>query len=277
MDFEVRKIGLDELKKRQLDILDVVTKFCKENNINYFLDCGTLLGAVRHSGFIPWDDDIDIGMMRKDYDTFLKLFNEKNTQYKALTCEIDDNFLYPICKVLDTNTVLYEPNKKTGVKLCINIDVFVYDNAPDDDIICDKMFKKRDLYNRLRYIQLCPDRYDHSSIIKRIERLFLKLYIKIIPKNYYTKKVIENSKKFVNSNTKRVGNFLSQTKFVCDKEIFSEFTTLTFENKKYQVPKRYDEYLTIFYGDYMKLPPIEKRISKHEFEAYILDDKKGLK
>ena len=96
MGIEVKKIELDELKKRQLNILDVVTHFCEKNDINYFLDCGTLLGAVRHKGYIPWDDDIDIGMMRDNYDKFLKLFNEKNTRYKALTCEIDDNFLYPI-------------------------------------------------------------------------------------------------------------------------------------------------------------------------------------
>lgn len=273
----MKKIELDELKKRQLNILDVVTHFCEKNDINYFLDCGTLLGAVRHKGYIPWDDDIDIGMMRDDYDKFLKLFNENNTRYKALTCEIDDNFLYPICKVLDTNTILYEPDKKTGTELCINIDVFVYDNAPDDDIICNKMFKKRDLYNKLRYIQLYPDYYNHKSIIKQVERFFLKIFVKMIPKNYYTKKIIENSKKYVNYNTKRVGNFLSQTKFVCDKEIFNEFTTLSFESKKYQVPKRYNEYLTIFYGDYMKLPPVEKRVSKHKFEAYILDDNERTK
>ncbi len=267
----MKKLNLEELKKAQLNILDVVDNFCKENNINYFLDCGTLLGAVRHKGFIPWDDDIDIGMMRGDYNKFLKLFNEKNERYHLSTCEIENDFLYPIGKVLDTNTILYEPNKETGLKLCINIDVFVYDNAPDNEDECNKMFKKRDLYNKLRFIQLYPNKYDHTSLIKKIERFFLKIYIKFLPKNYYTKKVVNNSKKYINKETKRIGNFMSQTKFTCDKEIFNSYTNVLFEGKKYPAPKEYDTYLTNFYGDYMKLPPIEKRVSHHEFEAYILD------
>ena len=269
----MKKLNLNELKNLQINILNIVDKFCKENNIKYFLDCGTLLGAVRHSGYIPWDDDIDIGMLRNDYDKFLKLFNKKNTRYKVATGEIDDNFLFPIAKVLDTTTVLYEPNKNTGVKLCVNIDIFVYDNAPDNDNECDKMFRKRDLYNKLRYVQICPDIYNHDSILKRIERIFLKLYIKFLPKNYYTKKIIENSKKYINKKTRRVGNFMSQTKFVCDKDIFKSYTELEFEKNKYPVPIGYDTYLTNFYGDYMTLPPKEKQVSHHEFEAYIIDDK----
>ena len=268
----MKKIGLDELKIIQLNILDVVDKFCKENGINYFLDCGTLLGAARHSGYIPWDDDIDIGMLRDDYNKFLKLFNKENSRYQLKAVEIDDKFLYPMGKILDTNTILYEPNKENGIKLCINIDVFVYDNAPDDNKKCNKMFKRRDLYNKLRYVQIRPDKYDHSSLLKRIKRFFLKIYIKFLPQNYYTKKIISNSKKYINDNTKRIGNFVGETKFVCDKDVFKSHTTLTFEKRKYPVPIGYDTYLTNFYGDYMKLPPIEKRISRHEFEAYVLDE-----
>ena len=80
----MREILLDELKKTQIEILDVVDTFCRENNINYWLDSGTLLGAIRHGGYIPWDDDIDIGMLRKDYDIFLKKFNEKNERYRKI-------------------------------------------------------------------------------------------------------------------------------------------------------------------------------------------------
>lgn len=114
----MREILLDELKDRQIAILDVVDAFCRENNINYWLDSGTLLGAIRHGGYIPWDDDIDIGMLRPDYDRFLAMFNKLNKQYQVFSVENDINFPYPFGKVLDTHTVLYEPNEQ-GVKLSI--------------------------------------------------------------------------------------------------------------------------------------------------------------
>ena len=149
----MREILLDELKKTQIEILDVVDTFCRENNINYWLDSGTLLGAIRHGGYIPWDDDIDIGMLRKDYDIFLKKFNEKNERYKVYSIENNKNFPYPFGKVLDTHTILYEPNEQ-GVKLSVNIDVFIYDNAPNDDKIINKMYKKRDFYNKIYHFTI---------------------------------------------------------------------------------------------------------------------------
>ena len=92
----MREILLDELKDRQIAILDVVDAFCRENNINYWLDSGTLLGAIRHGGYIPWDDDIDIGMLRPDYDRFLAMFNKFNKQYQVFSVENDINFPYPL-------------------------------------------------------------------------------------------------------------------------------------------------------------------------------------
>ena len=267
----MKKINLEELKNIQINILNVVDDFCKKNDIKYWIDCGTLLGAVRHKGYIPWDDDIDIGMLRDDYEKFMKLFNQQNDRYHFSSIEMDNNFLYPMGKVLDTNTILYEPDKKNGLKLSVNIDVFVYDNAPDNEDECNKMFKKRDLYSRLRYSQLYPNVYNHNLFSKKIIRFFLNIYFRFIPINYYTKKIADNSKKYVNEKTKRVGNFTSQTKFVGDKRIFESFVLLEFEKKKYPAPVGYDEWLTNFYGDYMKLPPKEKRVSHHEFEAYILE------
>ena len=77
----MRKVELEELRKIQISILDVVADFCEKHKINYWIDSGTLLGAIRHKGYIPWDDDIDIGMLREDYDKFKKLFNQYNDRY----------------------------------------------------------------------------------------------------------------------------------------------------------------------------------------------------
>ena len=269
----MREIKLDELKKIQVEILENVNDFCQKNNIKYWLDCGTLLGAVRHKGYIPWDDDIDIGMLREDYDKFMKLFNKNNTRYKFYSIENNEDFYFQFGKVLDMNTLLYEPDE-TGVKLNVYIDVFVYDNAPFDDKICDKMFKKRDLYRKMRYAKFYPKAYDHTSFKKRIMRFFLNIYLKFVPKNYYVKKLINNSKRYANEDTGGVGNFTSKTKFICDKSIFQDFVDVSFEGKKYPAPVGYDKWLKSFYGDYMKLPPKEKRVSNHVFKAYMKDEEK---
>ena len=263
------EIDVNELRKLQLEILDNVSNFCKENKINYWLDCGTLLGAIRHKGYIPWDDDIDIGMLREDYDKFLELYNKNNnSNYKLFAVENDNHYYFQFGKVIDTRTVLYEPDPKTGIKIGVYIDVFVYDNAPDDDNLVKEMYDKRDYYNKFRIAQLYPHLYDKTSLKKKIMRFFLKIYLKCLPKNYYTKKCIENSKRYMNEKTKRVGNFTSDTRIICDKHIFDSFVSVTFEKKKYMAPKGYDAWLKSFYGDYMKLPPKEKRVSNHKFVAY---------
>lgn len=263
----VKEINLDELKKIQINILDYINKVCKENNINYWIDCGTLLGAVRHQGYIPWDDDIDIGMLRSDYDKFLKVFNQKKSQYRLFAAELDKDYYFQFGKVIDTKTVLYEPDEN-GIKSGVYVDVFVYDNAPDDDNELKKMYDKRDFYNKFRIAQLYPDLYDKTSLRKKIMRFFLNIYLKLLPKNYYNNKCIKNSKKYMNKDTKRVGNFTSAKRMVGDKEIFKSFILLDFENKKYPAPVGYKKWLEAFYGDYMKLPPKEKRVSLHKFKAY---------
>ena len=140
----MREIDLDELRKLQIDILNDIDNFCKKNKINYWIDCGTLLGAIRHSGYIPWDDDIDIGMLRDDYDKFVKSYNRKGNRYQLNAVEINNDYYYPFGKVFDTKTVLYEPDEN-GIKTAVFVDVFVYDNAPDDDQKLKKMYDKKSL------------------------------------------------------------------------------------------------------------------------------------
>ena len=138
----MKELTIEELKQYQLGILKVVAEYCEGNEIKYWLDCGTLLGAVRHKGYIPWDDDIDIGMLREDYDKFIYSFNSSNERYKVYSIENNPDFYFPHAKVLDTDTVLYEPDEN-GLKLNINIDIFIYDNAPDDERLTKRMFKKK--------------------------------------------------------------------------------------------------------------------------------------
>lgn len=268
----MRKLDAEEVKKIQIEILDYVDDFCRKNDMNYWLDSGSLIGAVRHKGFIPWDDDIDIGMLRPDYEKFLKVFNKNNSKYKVSSVEIDENCAFPYGKIFDTATVLYEPDER-GIKSSIGVDLFIYDNAPDDDKIVEKMYKKRDRYNKCRFIQ--NYKFYRDASIKHIAKNIIvglkKIFLLPFPKKYFVKKVAENSKRYANVETIRVGNFTALSKFACPKECFDSFTEVEFEGKTYKAPINYDMWLTYYYGDYMKLPPIEKQVSHHEFVAYIED------
>lgn len=262
----MKRINKTELKKLQIEILDVVDVFCENNNINYWLDSGTLLGCVRHKGYIPWDDDIDIGMLREDYNKFLASFNEQNNRYRVISNEISSDCYYPYAKVLDTNTVLYEPDE-SGIKLSVNIDVFVYDNAPDNQSECKKMYDSRDLYALLNAGQFGV--FSPKSLIKKVAKQILYLFGHFFPKGYFAAKIVVNSKKYEHEALNCIGNFTSVTRFTCNKRVFNSFIAGTFEGKQYPIPVGYDEWLTNFYGDYMKLPPVEKRVSHHKFIAYV--------
>jgi len=265
----MRPILRDELKQRQLEILDAVAAFCEENGIAYWIDCGTLLGAIRHKGYIPWDDDIDIGMLRPDFERFSELFNRENKRFYFSTIDYDATFLYSHGKVMDTETVLYEPDKN-GIKLAINVDIFVYDNAPDSDTEMKKQYDKRDKYRKLHNLRIIKTK-PNGNLVRRFAVRCMRLFVKFFPKNYFMKKMSENAKRYADVQTKRVGNFTSFTRMSCDKSAFDAFIYAEFEGKNYRIPRGYDAWLKAFYGDYMKLPPEEKRVSHHHFEAYLAD------
>lgn len=266
----MRQASSDDLKRIQIEILDVVSKYCDDHNINYWLDGGTLIGAIRHGGYIPWDDDIDLGMLRPDFERFIREFNGHSKRYTVKCVETDPTFTYAFAKVLDTNTVLYEPDE-TGNKLNINIDIFVYDNAPDNEAKVKKMFRKRDAYrdlNELRTIFLTKSEGLKRPILSKAKRTVLRLF----PKNYFCKREIVNATQYNQIETKKVGNFVGWARLTCDKKVFDSFIDHVFEGKMYKIPIGYDEWLTECYGDYMQLPPVEQRVTHHSFKAYIVDE-----
>ena len=260
----MRNIEVEELKKIQIQILDVVDTYCRNNNVNYWIDSGTLLGAVRHRGYIPWDDDIDLGMLRKDYEVFVEKFNKSNSRYKCCTMENTYDFPFAFAKVMDTETVLYEPNKEEGIKLSINIDIFVYDNAPNDAEQLKAMYDARDKNINWYRRRILP-KWTSGSKIKKIIRYIFCLLLKIVPRQFFVNKISKNIKQYDETDTGYVGNFTADSRILCSKEVFDSFIDVEFEGKKYKAPVGYDKWLRAFYGDYMQLPPVEKRVSRHSF------------
>lgn len=272
----MRQIDVEELKRIQLEIIDVVMKFCDENNISCWLSGGTLIGAIRHKGYIPWDDDIDLGMLRPDYNKFMKLFNTHNTRYKFVCYENDDKFYMPFGKVFDTSTVLYEPDEK-GIKMAVNIDIFVADNAPDDDKALRKMLMWQKIYRSLHMGRVFPAfAPPNGNMFRKIcvyaFRILMHMIPQVIlPKNYFAGKLVKLSKTYADTNTKRVGDFVGAHYLAVDRSLFSDTVYGEFEGRKYKLPVGYDSWLRGLYGDYMQLPPEDERISHHHFKAFVND------
>ena len=260
----MRKLSLEECKKISLDILIDIADFCEKNNITYFLAVGTLLGAIRHGGFIPWDDDIDIMMPRPDYERFLK---EYTGHYRLLKPE--EGLLY-YAKAYDPDTVKYEAdtdyrkNKPIGV----DIDIFPLDGVVNDERIIEKMYKRECLLETLLRLSNQPI-FLRKNPIKCINRIIPRLIgskniVKLIEKNAKTYDY-ESSDYVIRWRWSPNGFTGALPKSVFEK------ASGTFEGHKFCIPKGYDQFLTAFFGDYMTLPPEDKRVT-HDFDCYSLKE-----
>ncbi len=259
-----RDISPEELKKIQLGILDEVDVFCRKNNIKYFLMYGTLLGAVRHKGYIPWDDDIDIGMLREDYDRFVSTFESRNGDMAVMCYEKNPKCIYPFAKVFSNKTVFYDTNVKNA--LGVNIDVFPLDYLPRDKKKRSKLIQRAKLYRNImtfKYIKVSKRR----NFIKNAAVVCGKA-LKVVP-NRVLASGINKLQRSVSNNTGLVGWMLNSPRvIVFDASLFEDITEIEFEGRFYLAPMCFDEVLSKEYGNYMELPPESERISHHAFVAY---------
>lgn len=262
---------LDELKKIELNILLFVDKVCKENDIQYSLAFGTALGAVRHKGFIPWDDDIDIAMTRPNYNKLLNILDNLNDKnFKCLHFgDAHPDYYFPYAKVVDLNTTLKEDNLKGIKDYGVWIDIFPVDKVPNKG--AKKAINKCKNYQTLACI-VPQEKFKKSKTSSLAS--FLKLFVYPIAKmhkfSYWLKKAEKIQTKHNLEDCDFVADYNAhlREKAKLPKSFFEELTEIEFEGHKFPIVKDYDKYLTILYGDYMKLPPEEKRVSAHDFVAY---------
>ena len=263
---------LDEIKKAQLEILVYVDKICKENNIKYTIAYGTLLGAIRHKGFIPWDDDIDIMLVRDEYEKLLEvLYQHNNGRYKVFSLT-DKGYYFSFAKITDQKTVLIEKNWPFFEGMGAFIDIFPVDYVRKNET--DIITKKAVYYTNQLQCCLTNIWYNSPNRMKRIAKYiirFPKAMAARIKGEKYWKNQIDIFYKKCNENIEAecLGRLAAQPlPAIWDKEIFDDYTEYAFENYTFMGVKDYDKYLSSYYGDYMKLPPVEKRNSGHDFIAY---------
>ena len=259
---------LRELQLFSLEILKDVHQFCVENNIEYSMSDGSLIGAIRHKGFIPWDDDIDIIMRRPDYEKFCKIF--KSDIYELKCRENDPHCMVPFARVYDVQKTII----KTTAPWCrdevgVWIDVFPADCVVEDVkqyeeyySISRKLWKKSGSSRSAR----CSFIWD-KPLVYNLKLLFKKIiFLNGKMTDYYVKKVINRAKAFKWGETPFWGNLTSMGDNIKEHhriEIFKSCIMVPFEDTQVMVMNGYDEYLKDKYNDYMQLPPEEKRVQHY--------------
>lgn len=279
----MREIDLNELKSIELEILKDVAAFCEKHNLRYFLCGGTLLGAIRHEGFIPWDDDIDIMMPRDDYDKFVELYNiNKNKEYyEAYSLRNNKEYWRTHCQVFDKRTILeaVDALEEKYKDNSIFIDVFPIDGMPNSKFMQNiywagyKVLHSIHCGNILAYK---PSNHFGKNPIKNLVRTWIKYIFISLFRRFPTKKIIKMCDNYARQYRYQDCEYVALvaeygdfgTRGIVPKSIYNNTSIVRFEGLDFKGPGDWDKYLSCVFGDYMQLPPESERVCKHWFKAY---------
>ena len=251
-----------EIRALLLDMLKFVDKICKENDIDYSLTGGTLLGAVRHKGFIPWDDDIDVFLTRDNYERFVDIFNSESKKYGG----INPDYYYCFAKIVDNTTFVLEDKLMPVDAMGLYIDIFPLDKIADDIKIQEKAVKTYKRYHRGLYYSI-----KDTSAFKEWYKKTYALFCRLLGWRFWHKRAMAVIKKYSDvPDSHHRTNFTGcyGMREIVSSDYCAEYTTLTFEGESFQVLKEYDKYLKNVYGNYMQYPPENERANKHRLKIY---------
>lgn len=263
-------LTIDEVKKIQYQILCHVKHVCDENNLKYYLYAGTMIGAARHNGFIPWDDDIDLMMPRTDMIKLTELLRDGET-YRSFSYWLNDDYYFPFVKISDTRTEIKELNARQIKGLGANIDIFPIDFFPDSEEERDKIVKKCLRYRKMISFAI-NDPEPFSLNPKQAAKCVIFAVARMLSWKRPLKKLVNMAEKASSAaNPKYAGVMVwgYGTKEIVPVEVFSDTTEMLFEQEMFKCPIGYDEHLRSMYGDYMKLPPESKRVTHHSYDVYL--------
>ncbi len=258
----------EELQKTQALQLKIAKEFkriCDKHNIQYSMSGGTLLGAIRHSGFIPWDDDFDVEMLRDEYERFIQIApQELNDSFFLETWNTDPHFAFPYAKIMLKGTTYAEQNTiKANVNKNIFIDVFVSDHVSDiarkrnlQCRLCD--YLEGILYEKNGYLSSCNE----NKLKKILFQIAGIVPLKLLQKIYYHFMLGYNRQ--LTTYTTIFGSCYGSTVEIKPRSFYDELMEYPFADTQFKGFKRYDEYLHSLYGDYMQFPPEDERYDRHK-------------
>lgn len=273
----MRKIYIEELKKLELNILDFFVQICEENGLTYFLAGGTLLGAVRHQGFIPWDDDIDVMMPRKDYEKLKEIF-PNHSYYHFFYYGNTPNYPKPFGTINDCRTCKPELNIREKCRhiLGVNIDIFPIDEIPESPKEIHQYYSDLSKMAKKMYCITYSYTYKKSYWFTLKKYAGITLYrllemLKITSVDRIVQEYDKLAQKYTGTGSRMCGvttidNYGEKEASVA-KEYFP-IIKMKYEGRDCNVPNNFDKYLKGLYGNYMKLPPLEKQITHHVSEYY---------
>ncbi len=270
----MKEIGLEEHKRIQLNILEKFDKYCKEHSLTYFLAYGSLIGAIRHNGFIPWDDDTDVVMPRQDYLKLIEDFNATNSDTDLeLISPFEKKARHSYAKLIDTRTIKIEKgikyeseNEYHGV----DIDIFPIDGQPDDVQIYNK-WRKELIKCYAPYAVMCLDIAQMRWWTKARIICYRLLYK---DKNNLLVRACKLHEKYPYDKCQYVGvceSCYNNARNRAKKECYEYPIQHDFEGLLVNIPVGYDTILRNIYGDYMQLPPPEMRQSHHGNKVFWKD------
>ena len=267
----MEELSLQEIHQITLNILKKIDEVVRKLNLKYYMAFGSLIGTVRHHGFIPWDDDLDIMMLRKDYDKFISYFVEHKEElypYQIFTVNICPNYPHMIARVCHMEYPI-EVKNEIPCGMGVFVDLYPLDGMGNDG---EQLKRERKRVQRLIEGQVWATRlrFEAPSKKYRIPDKFLKyLYAKWRGKTYFERELTEYTKKYDFENSKYIGvSIWGSWMNYYKKELFAEIEEMPFEDFDVMVPKGYDEILRLIYGDYTKLPPENERKPQHNYRAY---------
>lgn len=257
---------LRRLQLTQVEILDEIVRICEKFNLRYYLTGGTLLGAIRHNGFIPWDDDLDIAMPREDYDKFIELCKTQLDDKYYLHChETDNNYWLIFAKIRKKGTELNESNiKDLSVQKGIYVDIFPLDNAKKEDCFSKRVKTKTIKFLYTLIYNKIGIETKKSGLIKCI--LFFAKPFSIGFLSRLADKLMRSENRRETAYYVNYGSNYNTVKQTIPKDKYEPSVKLKFEERDYLAPKDYDYVLRRVYKDYMQLPPEDKRVLRHKPE-----------
>ena len=258
-----------EIQQMELGIMEYIHEVCHKIGVKYFLAYGSLIGAVRHKGFIPWDDDMDICMLREDYEKLQDyLIANPDERYEVMSYKNNLNYVYPFMKVQDNHTYLLEEDVRIDSNMGIYVDIFPVDGYENDANFKNKMTKL--IKKRQLSCYTFKGITNTKSVLNSLIRYISVIIFYFTNTNKYVAQIEELAKSRKVSDYEEVDYLIykDMNKPVWRREWLEQVTTGTFEGKEFMIPKNYHEILTSDYGDYMQLPPVELRFSHHDFQLW---------